>query len=438
MRRRQQVLLTITYLLAGCATDPSAPDDGTTGTGTAGNMGVGGTGGVEGTGGVMSTATGHSTSTSGGGAATGGAGGQGEGGSGGEVPIKACTNPDTWTPTSLVDAPSERAWHEAVWTGTHMMVWGGLGDGLYLNSGGLYDPASDTWEATPTAGAPTARFDDVMVWTGSEVLIWGGRDISGGGTASGARFNPSTKTWSPMSTVNAPPPTYEPEGVWTGTELVVWGDDTTAGARYDPATDTWTPMNESSAPSPRDGYVMRWTDSELVVWGGRACADGACPYVSSGGRYNPSTNVWTSTSSAGAPEGTYWASGVWTGTELIVFGGRTCGLATGCEVATGGRYNPATDAWSPLEPNGAPSARHNHSGVWTGDRMLIWGGGGDLLDTGGLFDPETSTWVPTTTEGAPPGRRLHSGVWTDYGFVTWGGVTSEGDASNDGGVYCPP
>ena len=361
----------------------------------------------------------------------------GQGGAGGGASMSNCTTTDTWKPIALAGAPSGRYWHEAVWTGTEMMVWGGIGAD-FLDTGGLYNPTTDTWKPVPTIGAPSPRLDHVMVWTGSEVLVWGGRDKMNNALANGARFNPVTMTWSPMATTGAPPPTQEPEGVWTGTEFLVWGDDTTAGARYNPANDTWTPMSEASAPTPRDGYVMRWSGSEVIVWGGRACGGGMCPYVNSGGRYKPTANTWTATSTVGAPEGTYLASGVWTGAELILFGGRTCGFVTGCEVQGGGRYNPATDIWSPLNLNGAPTARHNHSGVWTGDRMLIWGGGGTMFNTGALFDPAAGTWTPMTTVGAPPGRRLHTGLWTSYGFITWGGITTESGAANDGAVYCPP
>lgn len=197
-------------------------------------------------------------------------------------------------------------------------------------------------------------------------------------------------------------------------------------------------MDTAAAPVPRDGYVMRWNGSEVLVWGGRACGGGDCPYVNTGGRYDPEADTWVATSTAGAPVGTYLASGVWTGDEFIVFGGRTCGNVDGCDVSSGGRYDPDADVWSPLEPRGAPSARHDHAGVWTGDRMLLWGGSGALLNTGALFDPARDTWTPMTTVGAPLGRRLSSGIWTSHGFITWGGITSASDTSNDGGVYCPP
>src|ERR1043166_8421340 len=72
-------------------------------------------------------------------------------------PLGGCTE-DTWTPTSTINAPSARAGHTAVWTGSEMIVWGGGATGpTYLNTGGRYNPSTDSWTATNTTNAPDAR-----------------------------------------------------------------------------------------------------------------------------------------------------------------------------------------------------------------------------------------------------------------------------------------
>ena len=48
-----------------------------------------------------------------------------------------------------------------------MVVWGGYGSSISLNTGGRYDPATDTWTPTSTVGAPSARSYHTAVWTGS-------------------------------------------------------------------------------------------------------------------------------------------------------------------------------------------------------------------------------------------------------------------------------
>src|SRR5437773_780680 len=57
---------------------------------------------------------------------------------------------DTWTATP--GPPDGRSVHTAVWTGSEMIVWGGLGP-IYLNTGGRYNPSTDSWAATTTNAA---------------------------------------------------------------------------------------------------------------------------------------------------------------------------------------------------------------------------------------------------------------------------------------------
>jgi hypothetical protein len=81
----------------------------------------------------------------------------------------------TWKPTSVIGAPSPRQGHVAVWTGSKMIVWGGsvmVPYGYdYLDTGGVYDPASDTWRAMSTASAPWRRIEASAVWTGTKMLV---------------------------------------------------------------------------------------------------------------------------------------------------------------------------------------------------------------------------------------------------------------------------
>src|SRR6185295_19415066 len=131
------------------------------------------------------------------------------------------------------------------------------------------------------------------------------------------------------------------------------------------------------------------------------------------------------TNQIGAPRETYGYSVVWTGREMIVWGGQD---DHGLFVATGARYNPAVDQWFPTSTTSAPAARYRHGAVWVGNRMLIWSGQNfddeyDLeLESGGLYDPATDTWSATTDFG--PGRALPVAVWTGTKALFWGGVYS--------------
>ena len=78
----------------------------------------------------------------------------------------------------------------------------------------------------------------------------------------------------------------------------------------------------------------------------------------------------------------YFHTAVWTGTEMIVWGGSN---AVGNYFNDGSRYNPATDTYTLVASLGAPSAREAHVAVWTGKEMVIFGGTGDT--TGGKLQP---------------------------------------------------
>jgi hypothetical protein len=74
------------------------------------------------------------------------------------IPEGAGCTDDTWTATTTTNAPDARSSHTAVWTGSEMIVWGGLDQSLVTtNTGGRYDPATDTWIATTTTNAPSPR-----------------------------------------------------------------------------------------------------------------------------------------------------------------------------------------------------------------------------------------------------------------------------------------
>ncbi|HEU5180159.1 MAG TPA: MopE-related protein, partial [Candidatus Polarisedimenticolia bacterium] len=322
---------------------------------------------------------------------------------------------DSWLPTSLVGAPSARYGHTAVWTGSQVLIWGGTGGA----TGGRYDPASDQWTSISTAGAPGGGSG---VWTGSQMLIWGGS-----GAVPGGRYDPAGDQWTPISTAGAP---GAGKAVWTGSLMLVLQDDgVDAGGRYDPVGNQWTPINRSGAPNlTRPDATAVWSGSEMIYWGGSG--------LNTGGRYNPATDSWQPTSGVNAPEGRSSHSAVWTGTLMLIWGGFDAG---GFDAPIGGRYDPSSDSWTPISSGPAPSPRESHTAVWTGTQMIVWGGWNVLdslgnveyLDTGGKYDPAMETWSPTTTVGAPSARIGHTAVWTGDRMVVWGGGT------NTGGRYDP-
>ena len=52
------------------------------------------------------------------------------------------------------------------------------------------------------------------------------------------------------------------------------------------------------------------------------------------------------------------------GSEMIVWGGQI----TRGDLNTGGRYNPSTDSWATTSTTNAPAARDSHTAIWSGSR----------------------------------------------------------------------
>jgi len=304
---------------------------------------------------------------------------------------------DSWTTTSTTNAPAARWLHTAVWTGSEMIIWSG-GDGTnFLNSGGSYNPAEDSWLSISTTNAPLGRVHHTAVWTGSEMIVWGGYDYAHGHFNSGGRYDPGTGSWVATSTVNAPSARWSHTAKWTGGEMIIWGgtDQTNylnTGGRYNPSTNSWTPTGLTNAPLGRVVHTAVWTGNEMIVWGG---VDSTFNDANTGGRYYPGNDHWIATNTDNAPSARDSHTAVWTGNEMIVWGGDFC--CPGIDFNTGGRYNAGMDSWTTTSTANAPHARDSHTALWTGSEMMIWGGGYFLgsnfivLNTGGIYCAQPST-----------------------------------------------
>ena len=194
------------------------------------------------------------------------------GGGDAAAPTPAATGPGLerlppgWT--QLATPPFHRASGAAVWTGSELVLWGGdtQADAHHHADGAAWDAATNRWTSVPDAGI-AGRSQPAAVWTGDELLVWGG--TASGPLGDGAAYDPATQTWRIL-----PPAPLSPRvpvvGAWTGRELVVWGDErrderVRDGAAYDPAANRWRPL----APAPEALNVATgvWTGTELVVVG---------------------------------------------------------------------------------------------------------------------------------------------------------------------------
>jgi hypothetical protein len=340
---------------------------------------------------------------------------------------------ESWAPTSTGEnCPSARYNHTAVWTGTEMIVWGG-GDGSALNTGGCYNPSIDSWTATSTgSGCPSARLAHTATWTGAEMIVWGGWTGSSPYYNTGGRYNPSTDIWVATSTgTNCPTLTAQHTAVWTGSEMIVWNCG--HGGRYNPKSDSWLPTSTgTNCPPNCISHIAAWTGTVMIIWGGGPNKNG--------GRYNPSTDSWLPVTTGTYPRGRYGGSAVWTGSKMIIWGGEDAeGSWPQTLLNTGGKYTPTSNNWTDTSTYAnCPSGRAYHTAVWTEREMIVWGGqisrsSPYVTNTGGRYNPSTNTWLPTSTgTNCPSIRNYHTAVWTGEKMIIWGGSDSTG------GIYFTP
>jgi hypothetical protein len=193
--------------------------------------------------------------------------------------------------------------------------------------------------------------------------------------------------------------------------MIVWGglSDTglgsvIGGGAYDPTGDTWTAISTTNEPSARASHTAV---SEMIIWGGFDLTGSFGP-LDTGGRYNPTSDSWTATSTTNAPFPRILHTAVWTGSVMVVWGGTGGGDPNPSVTDTGGTYDPSGDSWTATSATGAPSERAGHSAVWTGFKMIIWGGVGVnfgilQFDFTGFFPPVDN---PPTLNSVNAGRAI--------------------------------
>jgi hypothetical protein len=129
-------------------------------------------------------------------------------------------------------------------------------------------------------------------------------------------------------------------------------------------------MNQAGAPSPRLYGSVVWTGTELIVWGGQHHQGNDIVPALDGARFNPSTNTWTPMSQVNAPLPRSFATAVWTGNKLILWGENSIPASHN----DGAMYDPSVDQWTPMSSIGAPIARGDYAEVWPGHELIVWGG----------------------------------------------------------------
>jgi N-acetylneuraminic acid mutarotase len=332
-----------------------------------------------------------------------------------------------WVAMSQEGQPGARRRHTAVWTGSEMIVWGGVHQNEVLADGGRYNPSEDRWSPVSMENSPTARYAHSAVWTGSEMIVWGGQLSFDERDNRGWAYDPAADSWRLLTTVEAPRARSAHTAMWTDSRMLVFGGEAFGtvddlprdGGVYDRAADAWSPTTPVGAPVDNPLGVV-WSGSEmLVVYDYNL--NGPRIFVVT--RYSAEDDSWSETTVGPAPLLIAGGRATWDGSGMVVLGGTDLGV-------DGSRYDPGTDTWTKVTANPYLSPSLNFSLVEAGEVVIVWGGhlfqevpgNGTRIDVGGMYDPSSDTWLATADAGEIGARGEHTAIWTGSEMIVWGGT----------------
>ncbi len=353
-----------------------------------------------------------------------------------------------WKPMASDTAPQGRKFHTAVFTGNQpefeharnkMIVFGGCaGEGSACDKSFAVKACLEN--ASETAGAVSCNDSRAAM----------------------AIYNLKNDTWERLAEDQAPEPRVFHGAVWTGSEMLVWGGlagfrtqqevplangaSVKFSERY-PAGE-WTALPPQDFLKARFQHSAEWTEKDLIIWGGcgRRSLNKCREYFNDGAFYNVKDRQWRPmprvTDFINGFEGRVNHSTVWTGRYLIIWGGESNGRI----LSNGAIFDSFHNNWRELSsvlPH-SELGRAGHTAVFDAlrGRMVIWGG----MDSRGEYPTGTlvyefgetgESWKILDTAGAPIGRKGHASIWTKDRLMVWGGFSANNDFESTGALFNP-
>jgi hypothetical protein len=238
---------------------------------------------------------------------------------------------------------------------------------------------------------------------------------------------PASDVWGDLpaglSRLEPPPALRVTRPVWTGRELVVWGGNLGAGEpphfnegwAFDVASRAWRAI--APAPlSPRSWSAAVWSGREVLVWGGGAGWGPDDRPADDGAAYDPGADAWRMLPPSPLPPERVFGA-IWTDEEMVVVG--NAGIAA---------YDPEANAWRSFGP--PPMAFDDADVVWTGQQVILYGkpmgtdgGRGPWVADGVALDPSTGLWSPLPAVDLPEWRGFPGSMGIDAAARTlvWDG-----------------
>ena len=351
--------------------------------------------------------------------------------------------PGAWVPMSARAAPAsihDQNWLDsaAVWSGGRRVV-ATRSDGVW--HGSAFDPCANAWAALPATRDSPPRADGWRTDDRDRPLVArrDPRDSSYDFFDHVSVWDETRKAWTTVDARNRLAPRTLYALAVAGRRALVWGGWSAPrpaaralgdGAVLDLGTKRWKPMSAAHAPSPRFlPTAVVWTGSRLLVWGGRfAPPDATRPtqtvLLADGASYDPVADRWTAMSTADAPTARTDAIVAWTGRKLVVYGGAAA-IGDPVQLRDGAVYDPAADRWTRLgAPPGDVALPRANVGpmarilVTSDDRVLFLPEG---LSTIAVLDAERARWS-TLPVGALAPRTSFRAFLVGRRLLVWGGM----------------
>lgn len=216
-----------------------------------------------------------------------------------------------------------------------------------------YDPVTDRWRSLPSLG--TGRSGHSAVWTQQGIMVVGGSRNRQGDAATTTELLTPSGRWKEI----AASPLLQVDGAaYTWSSVVAFG----ALAKHAPTADDPYPVG-------RPAFAL----------------------------YDPKADRWRTVDPSPSrpsadPERLVSPTVTWTGREVVVLGAPIAnGIGAGGKTLQGIALEPTGRVLRSIE---SPlSARHAMTAVWTGDQLVVWGGarytgfGGPVLGNGAAYRP---------------------------------------------------
>jgi N-acetylneuraminic acid mutarotase len=337
-----------------------------------------------------------------------------------------------------------------------MVIWGGANASAFLNDGGVYDPQTDSWQAVYLVNVPGSVYSGLGFGMSGRAVFVGGLAGAGGYNKSALTYDPATGGWTSMGGSPGMAGLNTTVGAVSTGNAVIWCGSSAGGVTQNlgwvfnafgtAGYQMSAPVSGGGAGCNRNDHTAVWTGTKLLVYGGLVNTGFGNVLQSDGNSYDLSTDAWTAFAGEGFPRypNRWDAAAVWTGTRMIVWGGGTgATLVSGAAGLTqsGGAYDPVSNTWTTLSEINAPSLRMSPAAYWTGTKMVVWGGFDYVTgspNTGAVYMPSTDAW---TTMSLPPWANARANlttVWTGSSMIVWGGASgSGGPYPTDGAIYHP-